>query len=727
VSFLVIYLKNDAFSIEILIVSCKIKVGLEGATNMKPFCFAFALAIFMSFLFPQESLAQKIRLRGKVTPNCPATGNANWKFADLYGEGNIAVQGSYNCRGAFIYDISNPDAPVLASWYNPNNDQQFLEAIIFNGRGYFGSGNGGGVHIVDLSNPYSPQLLGIVNSSNGGGYDRIHEIVVFEQNGRTYLIENYNSLYSTKILKVIDVTNPANPTFVRDINPTEVQWVHAVHIRGNKLYTSGWGNSTTRARTEIYDISNIANQAPTLLGYIEDPSSSVTNGNNMHSSWTSEDGKYLYSCREVTNSNGPSPGDVRVYNVENPAQPLLVKRFTMTDLNLNAVTPHNPVVMGNLLFVSWYQAGLQVFDITNPADPKRVGQYDTFTPAFMPPEPGESSILNEPWDLVCGSSNLQNTLPTNYDGNWAVYPFLGYDKVLLGDLKEGLLIVDVTGIFAPPKNLVSDFDGDRRTDFSVFNPTTRTWKIEKSSNGAFEAYQFGLSDDLVKPADYDGDGKTDIAVFRPSSGTWYVLGSSRGFFAAQFGSNGDIPVPGDYDADGKADFAVFRPSSGHWFVMQSTLGFRAVQWGTSGDKPIVGDFEGDGKADFAVWRPSNGTWYVMQSSSSLPIFIQFGTQGDRPSSGDFDNDGKTDIAVFRPSSGHWYILNSGNNSLSVYQFGISSDLPIPADYDGDSKTDIAVFRQADNAWYYLASANNSFNMKVFGQSGEFPLPASAQP
>jgi hypothetical protein len=448
----------------------------------------------------------------------------------------------------------------------------------------------------------------------------------------------------------------------------------------------------------------------------------------MHSSWTSEDGKYLYSCREVTNSNGPSPGDVRVYNVENPAQPLLVKRITMSDLNINAVTPHNPVVMGNLLFVSWYQAGLQVFDITNPADPKRVGQYDTFPSTFIPENFSESSILNEPWDLLCASPELQNTLPTTYDGNWAVYPFLGYDKVLVGDMKEGLFIVDVTGIFTPPKNLISDFDGDRKTDFSVFNPTTGTWKIQKSSNGVIETYQFGLSSDLVKPADYDGDGKSDIAVFRPSNGTWYVLGSSRGFFALQFGTNGDIPVPGDYDADGKADFAVFRPSGGYWFVLQSTLGLRVVQWGTSGDKPAVGDFEGDGKTDFAVWRPSDGTWYIMQSSSNLPIFIKFGTNGDRPLSGDFDKDGKTDIAVFRPNGGYWYILQSSDNSLYAYQFGISSDLPIPSDYDGDGKTDIAVFRQSNNVWYYLASSNNNaFNAKSFGHAGEIPLPVSSQP
>ena len=94
------------------------------------------------------------------------------------------MQGSYNCKGAFIYDISNPDAPVLANWYNPGNNQQFLEAIVVGNRGYFGSGTGnGGVHIVDLTNPYNPVLLGVVDSTHGNGHNRIHEMMVINQNG----------------------------------------------------------------------------------------------------------------------------------------------------------------------------------------------------------------------------------------------------------------------------------------------------------------------------------------------------------------------------------------------------------------------------------------------------------------------------------------------------------------------------------------------------------------
>lgn len=677
--------------------------------------------IFIAFsvLFLTGSLtAQKVRLRAQITPQCES-GSSKIKFADIYADGNIAVLGSYQCRGAFIFDVSNPDNPVLAAHYNPTPSQQFLEAIVIGNRGYFGSGNGGGVHIVDLSNPSSPQLLGVVDEAHGNGFNSVHEIVVWDN----FLIENFNSLTATKILKIINISNPANPVLVREINPTEPQWVHAMHVRGNRLFTSGWGNNQNRGRTEIYDISNITTQAPTLLGAIEDQTG-ITAGNGMHSSWSSEDGNYLYSARETSNQSG----DIRVYNISNPAQPLLVKRIEMADLGLNAITPHNPVVMGNKLYVSWYQAGVQVFDISNPANPRRIGQYDTHLAEFDLTEKEKETLASaDPWDLVCGSENLQNLVPTSYEGNWAVYPFLGEDKVLAGDMTNGLLVLDASKATAPAKNKVSDFDGDGKTDFSVFQPGTGNWSIESSSAGGSSTVNFGLGSDKIVSGDYDGDGKTDIAVFRPSNGTWYFLRSSSGFLGFQFGANGDIPVAADYDADGKTDIAVWRPTDGVWYIMRSALGFYALKWGAVGDKPVIGDYEGDGKADFAVFRPSSGIWYVLKSSSSQFYGVGFGLADDKPLSGDFDGDGLNDIAVFRPSNGFWYILNSSSGSFVAVQFGISEDKPIPADFDGDGKTDIAVFRPSANGWYRLNSSNAAFNARIFGAANDVPSPTSVQP
>ena len=682
---------------------------------------AAIIVLLAGSLFVTE--AQKVRLRSQVTPACDSNGS-NLKFADIFADGNIAVQGSYGCRGAFIYDISNPDAPVLASWYNPGNNQQFLEAIVIGTRGYFGSGQGsGGVHIVDLTNPYSPQLLGTVNSANANAYNFIHEMVVFNQNGATYLIENYNGLNGFKNLKVINVSNPASPVFIRDITPTDPQWVHAMHIRGNRMFTSGWGNASSRGRTEIYDISNIGTQAPVLLGFVEDPTS-TTAGNNMHSAWSSEDGNYLYSARETNNGTG----DIRVYNITDPAVPLLVRSISMGELGLNAVTPHNPVVSGNYLYISWYQAGVQVFDISNRANPVRVGQYDTFPTTFAPPDQEKQALLDaEPWDMICGSQFRQNSLPSTYDGNWAVFPFLGANKVLAGDLSFGLLVLDASEAANPLRNKVSDFDGDRKTDFSVFSPSTGLWQVENSSDGTQSSYTYGVAGDQLVNGDFDWDGRSDVGVWRPSNGTWYIRGSSSGYWVTQFGVTGDVPVPADYDADGKTDLAVWRPGDGNWYILQSTLGYRVRQWGVSGDKAFSGDFEGDGKADLVIWRPSTGTWYIVQSSSSFMVTATWGQIGDKPLLADFDGDGRAEYTIFRPSNSTWYILNPVNGSIGTRTFGIAGDLPMPADYDGDSKADIAVFRPSTNVWYRINSSNDGFIVRTFGQNGDTPSPSSVQP
>ena len=670
------------------------------------------------FIFAGSAPAQKVRLRSQITPTC-SSGSTLVKFADIFAEGNTAVQGSYNCRGAFIYDITNPDAPVLASWYNPGGNLQFLEAIIINNRGYFGSGNGGGVHIVDLTNPYAPVLLGTVNSSVGA-FNSIHEMVVWGD----YLIENFNGL-SNKTLKVINISNPAAPVFVRDIVPTDPQWVHAMHIRGNRMFTSGWGNGGGRGRTEIYDITNIGTQAPQLLGFIQDLTS-ITAGNSMHSAWSSEDGNYLYSCRETNNGSG----DLRTYDIHDPANPVLVNSLGMNALGLNAVTPHNPVVAGNFLYVAWYQAGLQVFDLTNPAQPKRVGQYDTYQQQFAPTpeEKLAAGETGEPWDIFCGTNNLQNALPSTYEGNWAVYPHLGQNRILTGDLRYGLQVLDATQVTAPLKNTVSDFDGDGKTDISVFNQSTGDWLIETSSNNISTPVDWGTNGDLMEAGDFDGDGKSDVAVFRPSEGNWYILGSTAGFMATHFGQLGDVPVAADYDADGRADVAVWRPSNGVWYVMQSTLGFYAFQWGTNGDRAFSGDYEGDGKSDLIIWRPSNGFWYILQSSSSIPVYSPFGLSNvDKPLTGDYDGDGRMDLSVYRPTTGYWYIRNSSDGAVVAYRFGIAEDIPVPADYDGDSKADVTVFRPSENAWYRLNSSNGAFVAEVYGQTGFNPSPSSVQP
>ncbi len=270
----------------------------------------------------------------------------------------------------------------------------------------------------------------------------------------------------------------------------------------------------------------------------------------------------------------------------------------------------------------------------------------------------------------------------------------------------------------------ADFDGDLKTDLSVFRPSTGSWFILHSSDFSVRAQQFGTNGDIPAPEDYDGDNITDIGVFRPSSGTWFYLRSSDNtFVAAQFGANGDIPVAADYDGDARADLTVFRPSSGTWFRLNSSNGtFTAVSFGTNGDVPVAGDFDGDGKSDITVFRPSTGAWFRLNSANSQFSAVSFGTEGDIPVAGDYDGDGRSDQAVFRPSNSTWYILRSSDAGFQAVQWGTNGDIPVVGDYDGDGIDDVSVFRPSNGTWYVLQSTNNALLAAQFGQNGDLPAP-----
>ncbi len=268
----------------------------------------------------------------------------------------------------------------------------------------------------------------------------------------------------------------------------------------------------------------------------------------------------------------------------------------------------------------------------------------------------------------------------------------------------------------------ADFDGDGRSDLSVFR--SGTWLVQRSTAG-FNALPFGLASDRLVPGDYDGDAKTDHAVYR--NGVWYVQRSTAGFLTVSWGAaSGDIPVPADYDGDAKTDVAVWRPSNGTWYVLRSSNGTALSQtFGTSGDIPVAGNYDTDALADFAVFR--NGVWHQLRTTGGATS-QSFGLTGDTLVPADYDGDGRTDLAVARASGDTyiWYIQRSTAGFQSLL-WGLASDQPSPGDYDGDGKADVAVFRAGDGSWTIKLSSTNSLSLQYFGQSGDASVPEAYLP
>src|SRR5215472_6592261 len=323
-------------------------------------------------------------------------------YAGVWGDGNYAYIGSERRNGVLIYDITNPAAPVLASYYAPSTSLDMEDIKVSNGIGYFADNMGSGLHIVDVSDPTNPRLLSQITSANGG-YDNTHKVAIWQN--FVFIPQN---LTAPALINVFDVSNPAVPVLKTTITATDPQWVNDIDIQDNgsgsvRLYTAGWGG-----KCDIWDITNIATQAPVLLG-------SFSAGADGSSASATADGNYL----AYTNKNTNGTSYVTIYNISNPASVTVASTLTMSALGIDAVSPHDPRIVGNLLYVSWFQAGTLIFDISNPLSPIFVGSYDTY--------PG-------------------TVVATQLDGNWGVYPYLGQDRVLLSDRNTGLYIIDATGV-----------------------------------------------------------------------------------------------------------------------------------------------------------------------------------------------------------------------------------------------------------------------------------------
>ena len=140
----------------------------------------------------------------------------------------------------------------------------------------------------------------------------------------------------------------------------------------------------------------------------------ILTGASSHSSWSTPDGTLLVNAQERGN------GDVGLFDISDMTNPAIHARIKGNDFTSHSVSPHNPLLVDDRLYVSWYEHGLQVFDVSDRARPIHLGRFDT-------------------------------------QSNWGVYPFLGPDKILVSDMQDGLIIVNVTDVLDSPQ---SDFNED---------------------------------------------------------------------------------------------------------------------------------------------------------------------------------------------------------------------------------------------------------------------------
>lgn len=100
------------------------------------------------------------------------------------------------------------------------------------------------------------------------------------------------------------------------------------------------------------------------------------------------------------------------------------------------------------------------------------------------------------------------------------------------------------------KVVPGDYDGDGRIDLAVVRPGADgflVWEFEPSGTAGISVVRAVwdvAATDIITPGDYDGDGKTEYSVWRPGTpGVFYMLTAGTGRFTTMaWGAAGDIPV-----------------------------------------------------------------------------------------------------------------------------------------------------------------------------------------
>jgi len=257
-----------------------------------------------------------------------------------------------------------------------------------------------GLLVIDLSD-----LQGLVQSNSNlsltnrldQDFQRAHNIYIDQANSRLYVAGSNTRSDGLLVYDLFE--DPLNPTLIADVSLDPGAYVHDLYVRDNIAYCShGWNGYY------IWDFKDAQN--PILLA------NTPTNGYN-HSSWLTEDGRYAFVAEEV-----PAGQPLLVIDLQNMLdndieivhsfkEPLLAP-----DHENN--TPHNPFIRGDHLYVSYYEDGVQVFDITDPLNPIKIGYYDT---------------------------DPDNMTYNGTDHNWGVFPFFPSGNVIASDSENGLFVL----------------------------------------------------------------------------------------------------------------------------------------------------------------------------------------------------------------------------------------------------------------------------------------------
>jgi hypothetical protein len=362
--------------------------------------------------------------------------------------------------GWSILDVTDPANPKLAKFIPFDGPKDWITSqvtvndnLMITSLDRRKAAPGPDIILWDISDPVNPKELSRWGSGTNGAHRNSYPGGKY-----AYLATSYPG-FKNKILVILDVSDPAHPKEVgkwwqpgqKDGEPVTGP-IAGFHGPANispdgKMLTTGY----------MPDMINLDISDPTqpkLIGklHITEPFANV-GAQSTHTTLPLWDRKLVYisseamdeRCRDdgmnfagfIDNSNPAKPRLISIFPTPVPPKNAPYKDFCdkggrFGPHNTNQEL-HNPAVqkVGNLMYVAWFNAGLRVFDISDPRLVREVGYY-------MPPE---RQGLKEEAGPHASPINWSEEVAVDARGN-----------VYLNDDKWGTFVLRFTGKEPKPYN-----------------------------------------------------------------------------------------------------------------------------------------------------------------------------------------------------------------------------------------------------------------------------------
>ena len=361
-------------------------------------------------------------------------GGIGW-HAGLALHGSCAYVGNRRSGEVAIVDVGDPASPTVAGVLSFGAAGRPVELRTVPARDLLVAADFEHARIVtfDVSDCEQPQQLGAIELPGAP-----HEFYLWDDGERVLL---YGAMFdhADDDMIVVDVTDPAAPR-------EAARWSSEAAGIGGLLHSLSLSPDGERAYLALWSSVLVAELDLPEVRVLRDDAGAVhpVPFAAAHSAVPLQNEtppRYLL----VTSEIWVCPfADVAIVDISNPVRPQIAAALDLPESSCEDLpapdavfTPHNPLVVGDLVFLSWYGAGLQVLDVSDPSAPARVAQ---FVPA------GEGAA------------------DASYIGGYPVqtwsYPILRDGLLYVVDIQSGLYVLRYTGPGAAEVAAVERIEGN---------------------------------------------------------------------------------------------------------------------------------------------------------------------------------------------------------------------------------------------------------------------------